>query len=465
MVPNGSAYANYPSFANNGTKTPPGGSTESAKYALGMVPADTFPAEWANYLFHGATAGITRLNADTGAIKKEINTFLSDRGITPDATAVNQLLQAIDKIFNVNVSADIAPESVRNGQRFFISASQAVTITLPAGSLGDVLYFINQSAFTATAGSFSIPAGGTMTLLYNGTAWQLVSGGKINGTDTTSGSDITTAKWGTARGIKIQDSDGTNISAEVSVDGSDNIILKLPSTIKASLTGNCSGSSGSCSGNAATATKLQTARKLKVNLGSTTDVTFDGSEDKTSIPISGTLGTGNGGTGITSNPSMLVNLGSTSAASVFASSPRPGITGTLPVGNGGTGTTSILGILQTLRNSVTGPNAGVEQTNYGIYVTKSKFSTDGGYIVFSNGLIVQWGKANKTGTSDNDRIITVSGLLFTKPPVVVFSSCFDSGGGDAWHPDITSITNSSFTVNTRQINKDDVPITWIAIGY
>ena len=79
MVPNGSAYSNYPSFANNGTKTPPGGSTESAKYALGMVPADTFPAEWANYLVHGATAGITRLNADTGSIKKEINTVLSDR--------------------------------------------------------------------------------------------------------------------------------------------------------------------------------------------------------------------------------------------------------------------------------------------------------------------------------------------------------------------------------------------------
>lgn len=48
-----------------------------------------------------------------------------------------------------------------------------------------------------------------------------------------------------------------------------------------------------------------------------------------------------GGTGknITSDPSMLVNLGSTSAASVFQSSPRPGVTGTLPTSNGGTGRT------------------------------------------------------------------------------------------------------------------------------
>lgn len=97
MVPNGTAYANYPSFANNGTKTPPGGSTESAKYALGMVPADTFPAEWANWLFHGATAGITRLNADVGSIKKEINSLLVAYNVTPDASVFNQLYQAIEK--------------------------------------------------------------------------------------------------------------------------------------------------------------------------------------------------------------------------------------------------------------------------------------------------------------------------------------------------------------------------------
>lgn len=56
---------------------------------------------------------------------------------------------------------------------------------------------------------------------------------------------------------------------------------------------------------------------------------------------SGILGTARGGTGITANPSMLVNLGSTAAASVFATSPRPGVTGTLPVANGGTGVTTL----------------------------------------------------------------------------------------------------------------------------
>lgn len=55
---------------------------------------------------------------------------------------------------------------------------------------------------------------------------------------------------------------------------------------------------------------------------------------------SGTLAVARGGTGVTANPSLLVNLASTSAAGVFAASPRPGITGTLAVAHGGTGATS-----------------------------------------------------------------------------------------------------------------------------
>jgi hypothetical protein len=38
--------------------------------------------------------------------------------------------------------------------------------------------------------------------------------------------------------------------------------------------------------------------------------------------------------------SLIVNLATTSGASVYASAPRPGVTGTLPVGNGGTGAAS-----------------------------------------------------------------------------------------------------------------------------
>ena len=44
-----------------------------------------------------------------------------------------------------------------------------------------------------------------------------------------------------------------------------------------------------------------------------------------------------GGTGLSSAPSMLTDLASTTADSPLQASPRPGVTGTLPVANGGTG--------------------------------------------------------------------------------------------------------------------------------
>lgn len=56
---------------------------------------------------------------------------------------------------------------------------------------------------------------------------------------------------------------------------------------------------------------------------------------------SGTIPVARGGTGINSNPEILVNLGGGSAADVFTKNPRPGVYGTLPVANGGTGNTSV----------------------------------------------------------------------------------------------------------------------------
>lgn len=59
---------------------------------------------------------------------------------------------------------------------------------------------------------------------------------------------------------------------------------------------------------------LLTGRKLKVALGSTTDVTFDGTSDVTNIPVSGTLGVSNGGTGTTSFTSGALLIGNGSSA-------------------------------------------------------------------------------------------------------------------------------------------------------
>lgn len=73
----------------------------------------------------------------------------------------------------------------------------------------------------------------------------------------------------------------------------------------------------STTGNAGTATTLATGRSLKVSLGSTSaSTTFDGSADITDIGVSGTLGVGSGGTGLSSYTSgdILYASGSTTLA-------------------------------------------------------------------------------------------------------------------------------------------------------
>ena len=66
----------------------------------------------------------------------------------------------------------------------------------------------------------------------------------------------TATKLATARTLTIQDASATNSGAATSFDGSGNVAIRLPSTIKANITGNVTGSSGSCTGTAAYATKL-----------------------------------------------------------------------------------------------------------------------------------------------------------------------------------------------------------------
>ena len=53
------------------------------------------------------------------------------------------------------------------------------------------------------------------------------------------------------------------------------------------------------------------------------------------LPVEG------GGTGLTSNPSMLINLASAVASNVFQTSPSPGVAGVLSIANGGTGANTV----------------------------------------------------------------------------------------------------------------------------
>lgn len=112
---------------------------------------------------------------------------------------------------------------------------------------------------------------------------------------------------------------------------------------------------GGGGGDASTATKLATARSLKVSLASSSAVTFDGSANCTLIGVGGVLPAANGGTGATALTSVTVgkantlttarniiaSLGSSVASSFDGSAAvTVGTQGTLPINKGGTGTTT-----------------------------------------------------------------------------------------------------------------------------
>ena len=70
------------------------------------------------------------------------------------------------------------------------------------------------------------------------TAGDLLVNGSARFVNTILGNIETADQWKTARGFQIADSDAAHTSVTVNVNGSSNVVLKLPSTIKAALQGN-----------------------------------------------------------------------------------------------------------------------------------------------------------------------------------------------------------------------------------
>jgi hypothetical protein len=94
---NVTTFDNFPTFAENGSRNM---NTESAKYQIGFVEADTFPAEWCNYLFHGATKGVSDLNTAVQSIWQENINVITQSGQTPNPNSTNQLYTAIQTFIN-----------------------------------------------------------------------------------------------------------------------------------------------------------------------------------------------------------------------------------------------------------------------------------------------------------------------------------------------------------------------------
>ena len=121
-------------------------------------------------------------------------------------------------------------------------------IRRPEWAIGHNITFSNIIIVRGNQKPYYIPPISKMSVA---SAAKLTTARTINGTSFDGSANITTANWGTARNISIADNFSTHTSSAVSVDGSANVTLNLPTTITATL-----------DGNAASATKLATPRTI-----------------------------------------------------------------------------------------------------------------------------------------------------------------------------------------------------------
>lgn len=148
-------FDNFPSFANAGSRQAPG----DAKYSLGFVAADTLPAEWVNYFFHGATKGVSDLNSAAYSIWNEMASVLSANNITPDANDNTQLLQAIQKMMSIS---SLAAHPV--GSLYWTSSTENPAVTFGGGTWTQIKdKFILAAGDTYTNGATGGAATVTLT--------------------------------------------------------------------------------------------------------------------------------------------------------------------------------------------------------------------------------------------------------------------------------------------------------------
>ena len=213
----------------------------------------------------GAVTGSTTFD---GSANKTITTTLSNidaSKITSGTIDIARLpaaaLERCVVVANDTARYDLTTDDVQLGDTVKVTSTNKMYMVTDTSELDNANGYTEFSAgHAATADSAA-------------SASRLTTARTINGTSFNGTANITTANWGTARNIGIVNSDGTGTAVTTSVNGSGNVNLKLPATIKASLTGNAS-----------TASTLATARTIGLSGVTATAQSFNGSKNIT-IPI------------------------------------------------------------------------------------------------------------------------------------------------------------------------------------
>lgn len=205
--------------------------------------ADKFMALYLDYSTNGSMWGWTTVTRYVNAYVEGAGTSSCLRGLGQlTSTSTEYVYVRGGAVYNFYVSRFITPV-LRTSTYTVENQSVSPTTTMPAAISRNVAF--------------------TTDTVY--AAQRLATASTINGTAFDGTSNIVTSYWGTARNFYIRDHDSSHTGAAVSVNGSANEYLLLPSTITASL-----------NGNATSASYWQTARTLTVSGDATGSVSIRG---------------------------------------------------------------------------------------------------------------------------------------------------------------------------------------------
>lgn len=271
----------------------------------GVVPLDSLPAEWWNWLWNSTTMNLGEAAQDFNILYTELVNLMTAAGITPSSSSaenVKDAVIALTRAIGDATNPGAVKSSTASGKVAIASDGTCTVNGLGTPSLLDlgdnVVDAINQlnaavGTVTSTVDGKNIKITYThnneLSINDNSPVLQEVTSDTTNGIKyvfTTVASQLWTYIWGkikSALGIGTSAKGGTKQPVYFAADG--------------------------------------TVTATTETVGSDNKPTYRNAGTETAV----------------SDNSVLVNLASTTAASTYASAPRPGVTGILPVANGGTG--------------------------------------------------------------------------------------------------------------------------------
>lgn len=239
----------------------------------------------------------------TGAIKMSTSYAITSTSI-PDTEGYAMLLYNSGTVvgaFGNGTTADMPTYIRSTGDNLYHRKGKT-------GSYNDYKIWDENNLTTSAAAS----GGTTKSLVTTGDKykWNLVYDWL---TTTTADTDTTINKWKELEAFLTSITESDTLSGLLAgrVAKSGDTMTGALTTPGLTVTGTATFSQaidGSILGNAATASRLQNTRTLKVALGSTSAQSFDGSANAQSIGVSGTLPIANGGTGTTSQANININI-------------------------------------------------------------------------------------------------------------------------------------------------------------